>query len=94
MIWFRPEVIQLVDWAGDPAKAVLKTDDGCVSPRVNRLRSGEVVQSTSLFELSVLPPAPFVVKRKISWFRPKRAAKRTNFKMNKDMMEFSPVALR
>ena len=34
MLWFRPEVVQVVEWAGDPAKAVLKTDDGVrLSPR-------------------------------------------------------------
>ncbi len=28
LVWFRPETIQTVDWAGDPAKPVDTTDDG------------------------------------------------------------------
>jgi len=35
ILWFRPEVLQTVDWAGNPEKAVEKVDDGTdrLSPR-------------------------------------------------------------
>ncbi|WP_091016736.1 MULTISPECIES: diguanylate cyclase domain-containing protein [Paenibacillus] len=68
MIWFRPEVVQVVDWAGDPAKAVLKTDDGMrLSPRKSFEKWREVVKSTSYpwatKELSVLPLLKTIVRR-------------------------------
>lgn len=60
MIWFRPEVIQIVDWAGDPAKAVIQEDDGVrLSPRKSFEKWREVVGSTSLpwreMEIRVMP---------------------------------------
>ncbi|GGO01636.1 diguanylate cyclase domain-containing protein [Saccharibacillus kuerlensis] len=49
MIWFRPEILQFVDWAGDPAKAVIQEDDGIrLSPRKSFEKWREVVQSTAL----------------------------------------------
>lgn len=34
VIWFRPEVVQTINWAGDPDKAVLKGEDGMrLTPR-------------------------------------------------------------
>ncbi|MGR6543600.1 diguanylate cyclase domain-containing protein [Paenibacillus tundrae] len=68
IIWFRPEVVQLVDWAGDPAKAVIKTDDGIrLSPRKSFEKWREVVQSTSYpwtaKELNVLPLLKTIVRR-------------------------------
>ena len=34
VMWFRPEVVQIVDWAGDPAKAVIQEEDKVrLSPR-------------------------------------------------------------
>ncbi|WP_145409381.1 diguanylate cyclase domain-containing protein [Paenibacillus xylanexedens] len=68
IIWFRPEVVQLVDWAGDPAKAVIKTDDGIrLSPRKSFEKWREVVKSTSYpwtaKELNVLPLLKTIVRR-------------------------------
>ncbi|GAB6988674.1 diguanylate cyclase domain-containing protein [Paenibacillus pini] len=49
IIWFRPEVVQVVHWAGDPEKAVLKENDGVrLSPRKSFEKWKHVVQSTSL----------------------------------------------
>lgn len=47
--WFRPEVIQVVKWAGDPEKAVLKEADGDrLSPRKSFEQWKHTVESTSL----------------------------------------------
>ncbi|NGZ74741.1 sensor domain-containing diguanylate cyclase [Saccharibacillus alkalitolerans] len=49
IIWFRPEVLQVVDWAGDPAKAVIQEDDGIrLSPRKSFEKWRQVVQGTAL----------------------------------------------
>ncbi|WP_172193653.1 diguanylate cyclase domain-containing protein [Saccharibacillus qingshengii] len=49
IIWFRPELLQIVDWAGDPAKAVIQENDGFrLSPRKSFEKWREVVQSTAL----------------------------------------------
>lgn len=60
IIWFRPEVVQIVEWAGDPAKAVIQEDDGVrLSPRKSFEKWREVVGSTSLpwreLEVRVMP---------------------------------------
>ncbi|MCM3786612.1 diguanylate cyclase [Neobacillus mesonae] len=67
IIWFRPEVIQIVDWAGDPSKAVVKEDDGYrLSPRKSFEKWREVVESTSYpwlnKELNILPELKSVVR--------------------------------
>jgi light-regulated signal transduction histidine kinase (bacteriophytochrome) len=47
--WFRPEVIQTVDWAGKPEKAVQVGEDGLrLSPRKSFDLWRETVGSTSL----------------------------------------------
>lgn len=49
IIWFRPEVVQTVTWAGDPAKAVVRSDDGYrLSPRKSFEQWKEVVKDASL----------------------------------------------
>lgn len=60
IIWFRPEVVQVVDWAGDPAKAVIQDNDGLrLSPRKSFEKWRQVVESTSLpwreLEIRVIP---------------------------------------
>ncbi|CDN45725.1 diguanylate cyclase domain-containing protein [Paenibacillus sp. P22] len=68
IIWFRPELIQVVDWAGDPAKSVIRTDDGIrLSPRKSFEKWRQVVQGTSapwkLSQLSALPELKAVALR-------------------------------
>ncbi|WP_366296222.1 diguanylate cyclase [Paenibacillus sp. AN1007] len=105
MLWFRPEVIQVVDWAGDPAKAVLKTDDGMrLSPRKSFEKWREVVQSTSYpwttRELSILPLLKSIVRSQTEnqlaqaeehAFQNARILKR-NEQRYLQLMDFSPVA--
>ncbi|MFS0722991.1 diguanylate cyclase domain-containing protein [Paenibacillus sp. 1P07SE] len=60
ILWFRPEVIQIVDWAGDPAKAVIQEDDGMrLSPRKSFEKWREIVESSALpwreIEIRVMP---------------------------------------
>ncbi|UQZ37009.1 phytochrome Cph1 [Paenibacillus sp. PK3_47] len=60
IIWFRPEVVQIVDWAGDPAKAVIQENDSLrLSPRKSFEKWRQVVESTSLpwreLEIRVIP---------------------------------------
>ncbi|MDQ1232733.1 light-regulated signal transduction histidine kinase (bacteriophytochrome) [Paenibacillus sp. SORGH_AS306] len=60
IIWFRPEVLQIVDWAGDPVKAVIQDNDGMrLSPRKSFEKWRQVVQSTSFSwkakEINILP---------------------------------------
>lgn len=67
IIWFRAEVLQTVDWAGDPAKAVIKADDGYrLSPRKSFEKWREVVESTSYpwlsKELNILPELKSIVR--------------------------------
>lgn len=105
MIWFRPEVIQLVDWAGDPAKAVMKTDDGVrLSPRKSFEKWREVVQSTSYpwttKELNVLPLLKSIVRRQTEnqlvqaeeQALQNARVLRQNEQRYLQLMEFSPVA--
>lgn len=60
IIWFRPEVVQVVEWAGDPAKAVIQENDGLrLSPRKSFEKWRQVLESTSLpwreLEIRVIP---------------------------------------
>jgi len=60
IVWFRPEVVQIVEWAGDPAKAVIQENDGLrLSPRKSFEKWRQVVESTSLpwrqIEIRVMP---------------------------------------
>lgn len=49
IVWFRPEVLQTVTWAGDPAKAVIRSDDGYrLSPRKSFEQWKQVVKDSSL----------------------------------------------
>ncbi|SFB28954.1 PAS domain S-box-containing protein/diguanylate cyclase (GGDEF) domain-containing protein [Cohnella sp. OV330] len=49
ILWFRPEVVQTVTWAGDPAKAVVRSGEGYrISPRKSFAAWQEVVTNTSL----------------------------------------------
>ena len=50
VIWFRPEVIQTVNWGGDPHKSKQITEDGAVimSPRKSFAKWQETVQGKSL----------------------------------------------
>ncbi|MGQ8875385.1 GAF domain-containing protein [Paenibacillus sp. TSA_86.1] len=105
MLWFRPEVVQVVEWAGDPAKAVLKTDDGMrLSPRKSFEKWREVVKSTSYpwtaRELSILPLLKSIVHRQTEnqlaqaeehAFQNARILKR-NEQRYLQLMDFSPVA--
>lgn len=68
IIWFRPELLQIVDWAGDPAKAVIQDNDGMrLSPRKSFEKWRQVVQSTSLpwktKEINILPELKTIVHR-------------------------------
>ncbi|RAJ00647.1 PAS domain S-box-containing protein/diguanylate cyclase (GGDEF)-like protein [Paenibacillus pabuli] len=105
IIWFRPEVVQLVDWAGDPAKVVIKTDDGMrLSPRKSFEKWREVVQSTSYpwttKELNVLPMLKSIVRRQTEnqLVQAEEQALqnarilRQNEQRYLQLMEFSPVA--
>ena len=48
IIWFRPEVVQTINWAGDPAKAVLKGENGMrLTPRKSFDLWREVVKNRS-----------------------------------------------
>jgi len=49
IIWFKPEQIQTIHWAGNPDKAVEKTEDGLLflSPRKSFESWGEIVKNTS-----------------------------------------------
>ncbi|QUL52313.1 diguanylate cyclase [Paenibacillus tritici] len=67
MIWFRPEVVEIVDWAGDPAKAVIQEKDGMrLSPRKSFEKWRQVVQSTSLpwreQHLNILPQLKSILR--------------------------------
>ena len=50
IIWFRAEVVQTVDWGGNPQKPVVETEDGTIrmSPRKSFARWQEIVQGKSL----------------------------------------------
>lgn len=104
IIWFRPEVVQLVDWAGDPSKAVIQTDDGVrLSPRKSFEKWREVVQSTSYAwssrNLNVLPLLKSIVRQQTEHqlFQAEEQALqnarllRQNEQRYLQLMEFSPV---
>nr|WP_268795432.1 diguanylate cyclase [Paenibacillus sp. Leaf72] len=68
IMWFRPEQVQVVHWAGDPAKAVIQGDDGIrLSPRKSFEKWRQVVESTALSwsdqELRMLPELKSIVMR-------------------------------
>lgn len=50
ILWFRPEVLQTVNWAGDPNTSLNVAADGCVTlcPRKSFERWQEIVRFTSL----------------------------------------------
>lgn len=67
IIWFRPEVVEIVDWAGDPAKAVIQEGDTMrLSPRKSFEKWRQVVQSTSLpwseQHLNILPQLKSILR--------------------------------
>ncbi|MDO7908308.1 diguanylate cyclase [Paenibacillus sp. JX-17] len=67
IMWFRPEVLQIVDWAGDPSKVVIQDDDGVrLSPRKSFEKWRQVVQSTSYpwkdYELNALTELKTIVR--------------------------------
>ncbi|OWR32482.1 phytochrome Cph1 [Saccharibacillus sp. O23] len=105
IIWFRPEVLQIVDWAGDPAKAVIKDDDGIrLSPRKSFEKWRQVVQSTAfdwkIEQLNALAELRAVVdnQTKSDLQRAEDQALqnarvlRQNEQRYLQLMEFSPVA--
>ncbi|MEM6255926.1 MAG: ATP-binding protein [Cyanobacteria bacterium P01_D01_bin.156] len=50
IVWFRPEVLQTVNWAGNPNASVRTTDDGevLICPRTSFEAWQEIVQATAL----------------------------------------------
>ncbi|MEJ8305257.1 diguanylate cyclase domain-containing protein [Saccharibacillus sacchari] len=105
IIWFRPEVLQIVDWAGDPAKAVIRDDDGMrLSPRKSFEKWRQVVQATAFDwkteELNALFELRTVVdnQTKSDLQRAEEQALqnsrmlRQNEQRYLQLMEFSPVA--
>ncbi|MFB9329127.1 diguanylate cyclase domain-containing protein [Paenibacillus aurantiacus] len=105
IIWFRPEVVQTVEWAGDPAKAVTRAEDGLrVSPRKSFEKWLQTVVSTSApwldNELRLLPELKSIIfKRTQAQLRQAEAlaeqhlqAVRDNEKRYLQLMEYSPVA--
>ncbi|MCQ4085411.1 diguanylate cyclase domain-containing protein [Saccharibacillus sp. JS10] len=105
IIWFRPEVLQIVDWAGDPAKAVIRDDDGMrLSPRKSFEKWRQVVQSTAFDwkteQLNALSELRAVVdnQTKSDLQRAEEQALqnsrmlRQNEQRYLQLMEFSPVA--
>ncbi|QDH23190.1 sensor domain-containing diguanylate cyclase [Saccharibacillus brassicae] len=105
IIWFRPEVLQIVDWAGDPAKAVIQDNDGMrLSPRKSFEKWRQVVQSTAFDwkteELNALFELRAVVdnQTKSDLQRAEEQALqnsrvlRQNEQRYLQLMEFSPVA--
>lgn len=49
ILWFRPEVLQTIHWAGDPRSSIYTTEDGQVilCPRTSFERWQEMVQATA-----------------------------------------------
>ncbi|MVO98412.1 diguanylate cyclase domain-containing protein [Paenibacillus lutrae] len=105
IIWFRPEVVQIVDWAGDPAKAVLKENDGYrLSPRKSFEKWREIVECTSVAwkakELRTLPDLKSIVlKQTENQMRHAEEQAQQNSRLLKEnekrylqLMEHSPVA--
>ncbi len=49
ILWFRPEVIQTVNWAGNPSESIEQQDDGFnLSPRKSFAKWQEIVKLSSL----------------------------------------------
>lgn len=49
LIWFRPEVVQIVHWGGEPTKAVVSSEDGLrLSPRKSFERWQELVAQRAI----------------------------------------------
>ncbi|MGN7454596.1 diguanylate cyclase domain-containing protein [Paenibacillus pasadenensis] len=68
ILWFRPEQVEVVEWAGDPAKAVIQADDGLrLSPRKSFEKWREVIKGKSEpwkeSELSALQELKSIVQR-------------------------------
>lgn len=105
MMWFRPEVVQVVEWGGDPSKAVTREGDGIrISPRKSFEKWKQVVESTSLpwksRELRALPDLKTIVlKETENQLRQTEEQalihlriSRENEKRYLELMETSPVA--
>ncbi|MET0334679.1 MAG: ATP-binding protein [Rhizobacter sp.] len=48
ILWFRPEVVQTIDWAGDPRKNMSTASDGRLHPRLSFATWREEVRGRSL----------------------------------------------
>lgn len=105
IIWFRPEVLQIVDWAGDPAKAVIQDGEGVrLSPRKSFEKWREVVQSTAydwkpeelnaLFELRAVVDSQTKsdLQRAEEQALQNSRVLRQNEQRYLQLMEYSPVA--
>jgi len=81
LLWFRPSTERTVDWAGDPRKLVVKTDDGRpprLSPRGSFALWRETVRGRSLpWERWQLAAASNVRRLMIGGVRRRAAALRT-----------------
>ncbi|MBP2001350.1 diguanylate cyclase (GGDEF)-like protein/PAS domain S-box-containing protein [Paenibacillus shirakamiensis] len=105
MIWFRPEVLQIVNWAGDPAKAVIQEEDGIrLSPRKSFEKWRQVVEASSLpwkaKELRVLPDLKTIVLQQTeNQLRHAEEQAQINLRVSREneqrylqLMELSPIA--
>lgn len=105
IVWFRPELVQVVEWAGDPAKAVIQDDDGMrLSPRKSFEKWKQVVEGTSApwqaDELRVIPDLKTVllnrseqrlIKTEVQLQQESRLL-RENVERYLQLMQYSPVA--
>ncbi|MFC4101964.1 diguanylate cyclase domain-containing protein [Paenibacillus xanthanilyticus] len=105
ILWFRPEIVHTVEWAGDPAKAVIQAEDGQrISPRKSFEKWLQTVDSSSApwldTELRLLPELKAIIfKRTQTQLRQAEElaeqhlqAVRDNEKRYLQLMEYSPVA--
>ncbi|MGN7489641.1 diguanylate cyclase domain-containing protein [Paenibacillus sp. SAF-054] len=105
IVWFRPEVIQVVNWAGDPEKAVVKEGDlERLSPRKSFEQWKHTVESTSLpwkaREMRTLSDLKAVVlKRTENQMRQAEEQAKQNARIMREnekrylqLMDMSPVA--
>lgn len=105
IMWFRPEVVQTVEWAGDPAKAVIQEQDGLrISPRKSFEKWLQTVDSCSApwldTELRLLPELKSIIFRRTETqlrqaeqlAEQHLQAVRDNEKRYLQLMEYSPVA--
>ncbi|GIP21944.1 diguanylate cyclase domain-containing protein [Paenibacillus sp. J22TS3] len=105
IMWFRPEVVQVVEWGGDPAKAVVQGEDGIrLSPRKSFEKWKQVVESTSVpwksRELRALPDLKTIVlKETENQLRQAEENALINLRISREnekrylqLMETSPVA--